>query len=127
MAEGAVDVTIDAAPDAVWAKIGDFGALEEIFPGIQSFRLEGDERIIGMGGDTEIRERLLARDEATRTLTYAIVDGVPVERHEATITVEPAGSGSKVTWAYDVEPAAMAAFMGDSYKGALASLQGLFT
>jgi hypothetical protein len=32
-----------------------------------------------------------------------------------------------VTWAYDVEPAAMAAFMGESYKGALASLQGLFT
>ncbi len=61
MAEGAVDVTIDAAPDAVWAKIGDFGALEEIFPGIESFRLEGDERVIGMGGGAEIRERLLAR------------------------------------------------------------------
>ena len=60
MAEGAVDVTIDAAPDAVWAKIGDFGALEEIFPGIESFRLEGDERVIGMGGGAEIRERLLA-------------------------------------------------------------------
>ncbi len=75
MAEGAVDVTIDAAPEAVWAKIGDFGALEEIFPGIESFRLEGDERIIGMGGGTEVRERLLARDEATRTLTYSVIVG----------------------------------------------------
>jgi carbon monoxide dehydrogenase subunit G len=127
MAQGAVDVTIDAAPDAVWAKIGDFGALEEIFPGIESCRVEGDERIIGTGGGGEIRERLLARDEATRTLTYTIVEGVPVERHEATITVEPVGDGSKVTWAYDVEPAEMATAMGGSYQGALASLQGLFT
>lgn len=127
MAEGAVDVTIEAAPDAVWAKIGDFGALEEIFPGIDSFRLEGDERIIGMGGGLEIRERLLARDDATRTLTYSVIAGVPLERHEATITVEPAGDGSKVTWAYDVEPAEMAPLMGDNYKGALASLKALFT
>jgi carbon monoxide dehydrogenase subunit G len=125
MAEGAVDVTIEAAPDAVWAVIGDFGGLEKVFPGLQSFRVEGDERFVGMGG-AEIRERLVARDEATRTLTYTIVDGVPVERHEATITVEPVGDGSKVTWAYDVEPAAMAPLMGDSYKGALASLQALF-
>ncbi len=127
MAEGAVDVTIDAAPDAVWAKVGDFGALEEIFPGIQAFRLEGDERVIGMGGGMEIRERLLSRDEATRTLTYSVIAGVPLERHEATITVEPSGNGSKVTWAYEVEPAEMATLMGDSYKGALGSLQGLFT
>jgi carbon monoxide dehydrogenase subunit G len=126
MAEGAVDVTIDAPTDAVWAKIGDFGALGDFFPGIQSFRLEGDERIIGLGGGLEVRERLLARDEAARTLTYSVIAGVPLERHEATITVEPAGTGSKVTWAYDVEPAEMTALMGDSYKGALASLQGLF-
>jgi len=96
MAEGAVDVTIDAAPDAVWAKIGDFGALEEIFPGIVSFRLEGDERIIGMGGGMEIRERLLSRDDATRSLTYSVIAGVPLDRHEATITVEAVGDGSKV-------------------------------
>ena len=127
MAQGAVDVTIGASPDAVWAKIGDFGALEEIFPAIESFRLEGDERIIGMAGGTEVRERLLSRDEATRTLTYSVIAGVPLEHHEATITVEPAGEGCKVTWAYDVEPAEMAPFMGDSYKGALASLQALFT
>ena len=63
MAEGAVDVTVEAAPDEVWAKVGDFGGVADFFPGIESFRLEGDDRVIGMFG-MEIRERLLARDDA---------------------------------------------------------------
>jgi carbon monoxide dehydrogenase subunit G len=126
MAQGAVDVTVDAAPDAVWAKVGDFGGVAEFFPGIESFRLEGDDRVIGMFG-MEIRERLVSRDDATRTLSYSVVDGVPLESHTATITVEPEGGGSKVTWAYDVEPAEMAPIFGDTYKGALAALEAGFS
>jgi carbon monoxide dehydrogenase subunit G len=126
MAEGAVDVTVDAPPDAVWAKVGDFGGVGSFFPGIESFRLEGDDRIIGMFG-MEIRERLLSRDEATRTISYAVVGGVPIERHVATITVAPEGDGSKVTWAYEVEPAEMAPVFGDTYKGALAALEATFS
>ena len=62
MAAGAVDVTVAAAPDEVWAMVGDFGGVGDFFPGIDSFRLEGDDRMIGMFG-MEIRERLLARDD----------------------------------------------------------------
>jgi len=126
MAEGAVDVTVHAAPDAVWAKVGDFGGLREFFPGIESFRLEGEDRIIGMFG-MEIRERLLSRDEAARTISYSVVGGVPIERHVATITVAPEGDGSKVTWAYDVEPAEMVPVFGDTYRAALAALEATFS
>jgi carbon monoxide dehydrogenase subunit G len=126
MAQGAVDITLDAAPDAVWAKVGDFGGVGDFFPGIESFRLEGDDRIIGMFG-MEIRERLVARDDATRTLSYSVVGGAPLESHIATITVEAQGHGSKVTWAYDVEPAEMAPIFGDTYKGALAALEAGFS
>ena len=82
--------------------------------------------VIGMIG-MEIRERLLSRDEATRTLSYSVVDGVPLESHTATISVEPDGDGSKVTWAYDVEPAEMAPIFGDTYKGALAAVEASFS
>jgi carbon monoxide dehydrogenase subunit G len=126
MAEGAVDVTVAATPDAVWAKVGDFGGVGDFFPGIESFRLEGDDRVIGMFG-MEIRERLLSRDDATRTITYSVVDGVPIESHTATITVEAEGDGSKVTWAYNVEPAEMAPIFGDTYKGALAAVEAAFS
>jgi mxaD protein len=126
MADGAVAVTVNATPDAVWAKVGDFAGVGEFFPGIESFRLEGDDRIIGMFG-MEIRERLVARDEAARTSTYSVVDGVPIESHSATISVEPEGDGAKVTWAYSVTPDEMAPIFGDTYQGALAAVEGAFS
>jgi carbon monoxide dehydrogenase subunit G len=126
MAEGSVDVTVGAPPDEVWTKVGDFGGLQEYFPGIDTFRLEGEDRIIGMFG-MEIRERLVARDDAARSITYSVIGGVPVDSHRATITVEPDGEGSKITWAYAVTPDEMAPIFGDTYKGALASLQNSFS
>ncbi len=126
MAEGAVDVTVDATPDAVWTVVGDFGGIDKFFPGIESFRVEGDDRVIGMFG-MEIRERLLSRDDASRTLSYSVIEGVPLESHTATISVEPEGGGSKITWAYNVEPAEMAPIFGDTYKGALAAVEAAFT
>jgi mxaD protein len=126
MAEGAVDVTVNASPDAVWEKVGNFGGVADFFPGIDSFRLEGDERVIGMFG-MEIRERLIERDEAARSISYSVVGGVPLESHKATITVEAEGEGSKVTWAYDVTPDEMAPIFGDTYKGALAAVESAFS
>jgi mxaD protein len=124
MAAGAVDVTVAAAPDAAWKVVGDFGGVANFFPGIESFRLEGDDRIIGMFG-MEIRERLLSRDEDARVIAYSVVEGVPIDSHKATITVEPAGEGSKVTWAYEVTPDEMAPIFGDTYKAALAALENV--
>lgn len=126
MAAGSVDVTVQVAPDKVWEKVGDFGGVADFFPGIDSFRLEGDDRIIGMFG-MEIRERLLTRDDAARSLSYSVVEGVPLDSHQATITVEPAGDGSKVTWAYAVTPDEMAPIFGDTYKAALAALENAFS
>jgi len=126
VAEGAVDVSVGAPPDEVWAKLGDFGGIGEYFPGIESCRLEGDDRVIGLFG-MEIRERLMTRDDQKRTLTYSVVAGVPVESHSATITVEPEGDGSKVTWSYAVTPDEMAPVFGDSYQAALTSVENLFS
>ena len=125
MAAGAVDVKIEAAPHVVWEKVGNFGQLEEFFPGIESFRLEGDDRIIGMFG-MEIRERLLGKDDAARVITYSVVDGVPIDSHTATISVEEEDGGSRVIWAYEVTPDEMAPIFGDTYKAALASLENAF-
>jgi mxaD protein len=126
MAAGAVDVTIAATPDEVWKKVGDFAGVGVLFPGLESFRMEGDERVIGMFG-MEIREKLLARDEESRVLTYGVVGGVPIDSHTAIISVEPDGDGTRVIWAYDVTPDEMAPIFGDTYKGALAVLAGTFS
>jgi carbon monoxide dehydrogenase subunit G len=125
MAEGSVNVSVGASADEVWKTVGDFGAVGEFFPGIESFRLEGDDRVIGMFG-MEIRERLLSRDDEARTLTYSVVAGVPIDSHRATISVEPDGAGCKVTWSYAVVPDEMAPIFGDTYQGALNQLESNF-
>ena len=125
MATGAVDTTVAAPPDEVWKKVGNFGAAGELFPAMESFRLEGDDRILGIFG-MEIRERLLGRDDESRVITYSVVDGVPIESHTATISVQPDGDGSRVIWAYDVTPDEMAPIFGDTYKSALTTLASSF-
>jgi len=101
MGKGQTDITIARKPDEVWALVGDFGGLDKWLPGVESCRLEGDDRHLAMMG-MEITERLVHKDDDARSITYSIVAGVPgVEKHEATLTVGPDGDGSKVTW--DVE------------------------
>jgi carbon monoxide dehydrogenase subunit G len=118
MAEGAAEKKVAASPDTVWAAVGKFDGVAEFFPGIDSFSTEGDDRLIGMFG-MQIRERLLSRDDATRTLEYTIVDGVPLESHKARITVVPDGDGSLVTWWYECDPDELGPVFEQTYAGAL--------
>jgi mxaD protein len=122
MATGQASIDIDRPADAVWAVVGDFGGIGTWMPGIDACRLEGDRRVLDTMGMT-ITEELVAKDDAARALTYAIVDGAPVERHRAVITVSPDGNGSHVTWDVDAEPDAMAEVMTTIYQSSLDALK----
>lgn len=122
MAERTAQIDIDGTPEAVWALVGDFGGIAEWMPGMESCRVEGENRILDTMGMT-ITEKLLSRDDATKAITYAIVDGVPVESHQATITVTAAGAGSHVTWEVDAAPDEMADLMEGVYQGSLEALK----
>jgi len=122
MGQRTAEIDIDGSPEAVWAVAGDFGGIAGWMPGMESCRVEGDNRILDTMGMT-ITEKLLAKDDSARAITYAIVDGVPVDSHEATITVTPAGDGSHVTWVVDSTPEEMADLMVAVYQQALESLK----
>ena len=122
MATGQASIDIDRPADAVWAVVGDFGGIGGWMPGIDACRVEGDRRILDTMGMT-ITEALVKKDDAARALTYTIVDGAPVERHQAVITVTPRGDGSHVTWDVDAEPDAMAEVMTTVYQGSLDALK----
>ena len=122
MASGSVECELTASADAAWDAVGDFAGVDKIFPDLESLEIEGDDRIFGMFG-MKIRERLIERDDAQRRLVYSIVDGVPIDSHSGTITVEAVGEGSKVTWAYEVTPDEMADILGGTYGGALEQLK----
>src|SRR5438552_2126305 len=81
------EIDIDRPADDVWKVVRDFGGLAAWMPGIDSCRVEGDDRILEMMG-MELTERLLRLDDDARTLAYGITNSpMPIEHHEATIRV----------------------------------------
>jgi carbon monoxide dehydrogenase subunit G len=122
MGTGKAEIDVNRSPDNVWAVVGDFGGIGDWMPGIDSCRVEGDNRIIETMG-MAITERLVSRDEAGRRLTYSIAAGAPVESHEAVIAVAPSGTGSHVTWVVEAMPDEMADLMAAVYQQALEALK----
>jgi mxaD protein len=122
MGQRTAEIDIAGTPDAVWALAGDFGGIAAWMPGMESCRLEGDNRILETMGMT-ITEKLVSKDDATRAITYSIVDGVPIESHEATVTVSASGDGSHVTWVVDASPDEMADLMQSVYQQSLEALK----
>lgn len=122
MGTGQAAIDVNGSPDDVWALVGDFGGIGGWMPGIDSCRLEGDTRILETMGMT-ISERLVSKDDPGRSLTYSIVEGAPVESHQAVITVAPGETGSHVTWVVDATPDAMADVMTTVYQQALEALK----
>ena len=125
MARARAEIDLANPADEVWALVGDFEGIAGWMPGIESCRVDGDDRILALMG-MEVTERLESRDDAARTLVYRIVGGVPVENHRAVITVSPAGSGSTVTWDVEVEPDDMAGLMQGMYQQALGAVKEKF-
>src|SRR4051794_4216213 len=122
MATATAELTMSAAPEKVWAIVRDYQGLDAWMPGIEESVADGDDRVLSMMGMT-IRERLVKLDESGRALTYSIVDGAPVESHEATITVHDADGGSRVTWDVTATPDEMAGMMQGIYQQSLEALK----
>jgi mxaD protein len=122
MATGQAAIDIKGSPDEVWVVVGDFGGIGGWMPGMDSCKVVGEDRILETMGMT-ITERLVSKDDGGRALTYAIVDGAPVESHQAVITVSPAGDASRVTWDVEAKPDEMAALVATIYQQALEALK----
>ena len=116
------EIDVDRTPAEVWPLVGDFGGLGWM-PGVESITVDGDVRTVAMSG-MEIQEKLIALDEDELTITYSIIGGpVPIDSHEATISVTPAGDGSHVSWSVTSAPDGTAAFFKAVYEGALQALK----
>jgi len=122
MGQGQAAIDIARPADEVWAVAGDFGGIGGWMPGLDSCRVEGDDRILGMLG-MEITEHLVRRADTARSLPYAITAGVPIEHHEATVTVTGEGGGSRVTWDVEALPDEMVDLMVGLYQQALEALK----
>lgn len=99
-------VTLKAAPDAVWAKVKDFGALHTWHPAVESTAVAdgnkpGSVRTLKLKGGGEVVETLESFSDAEKSFKYRAKDGgaLPVSNYTATLTVKPGdGGGSSVEW-----------------------------
>jgi hypothetical protein len=90
---------------------------------MDSCEVDGDVRTLSTMG-MEIKEQLRELDDGGRRISYGIVHGpVPVEHHHATVSVEPAGSASHVTWAVEVRPDEMLGAFVPIYQQSLEALK----
>jgi carbon monoxide dehydrogenase subunit G len=123
MAECKAEISIDKSPDDVWKLVRQFGDLADYMPGIDKCVLDGDVRTLETMG-ISIKEQLRSADDATRTLTYSIIESpMNLESHEATIAITPEGSGSHVTWTCEVRPDSAAPILQGAYDGGVAGIK----
>jgi hypothetical protein len=100
-------VEINAAPDAVWNLIKDFGDAKWM-PAVASSQSDkgsekGAVRELTLKKGGVVKEELKDLDAATRTLKYRIHEEpdcavFPVNNYSATLAVTASGAGSKVEW-----------------------------
>tara|TARA_R110002050_G_scaffold269917_2_gene412704 strand:- start:248098 stop:248589 length:492 start_codon:yes stop_codon:yes gene_type:complete len=98
------EITVNASPDTTWKMIGDFNHLDVWHPAIVSSVLThgktNDSRLLTLGNGATLTEKQVARDEAARSYSYAIMASpLPVADYVGTISVSAAADGkSTVTW-----------------------------
>lgn len=99
-------VVVKAPAEAVWALMGGFQVLDRWHPAVLTTTLlgtgkdTGDIRVLALGNDVHIVEKLELYDEEAMFLQYAILESpLPVGNYHATITVKSIGNNeAEVIW-----------------------------
>lgn len=101
------EISIAAAPDAVWEVIRDFATgPRNMAPGfVVGSRADTDVRIVTFADGTVVHERFLGLDEDERRIRYSVFAGSVEPDHDvAEMQVVPEGSGCRFVWTHDVRP-----------------------
>ncbi|MEI9983152.1 MAG: SRPBCC family protein [Aliidongia sp.] len=109
-----VSTVLDAPIDRVWQKIRDFNGLTGWVPAIAASEIDGGEasdrigivRTLTLGDGGKIKERLLALDDFTHSVSYSFVESpLPVTGYVSHIRLKPLTmkSGTFVEWSGEYE------------------------
>ena len=105
------EMTIDRAPATVWKMVGDFNALDVWHPAVARSTATGNApgatRLLTLGDGATISEKLLARDPAKYSYSYAILKSpLPVKNYKSTLQLSPTPDGKTLMrWSSTFEAA----------------------
>ena len=108
------EITIDAAPDAVWAAVRDVGAVHErLVPGlVTATTLDGDVRTVTFVNGMVVRERIVTIDDEARRLVYAASGGRTTHHNSSLQIVLEGPRRTRLVWITDLLPAEAAGPVG---------------
>jgi uncharacterized protein YndB with AHSA1/START domain len=117
-------ITINRPPDDVWRVVADFGGISTWLPAIAASSFDGGVRELTLDGGGTIREEIVEQDDTALRYAYRIVESpLPIEHHQASMSVEPAGAGSRVTWITEIRPDELAGAMDPMFEEGIKTLK----
>jgi len=119
------EITIEAAPEAVWDALRDVGAIHRrLAPGfVTDVRLEDGARVVTFGNGMTARELIVDVDDQARRLVWSVVGG-PMTHHNASAQVFGDETGrSRFVWIADLLPHQLAPSIAQMIDQGLAAIK----
>lgn len=116
---------VNVPADQVWAVLSDVHALPTRLAAgfVTVSRRDGDDRLLTFANGIEVRERILAVDEAQMRVVYSVIgEQMNFHRASATVTTRPNGQ-TQFTWTAQVSPAELAPGMDDMMEVGAAAIK----
>ena len=127
MASIVKETVIEAAPEACWSALRDFGQLDKMARGFitESKLVEPREREITFFTGTVVREYLVGIDEERRRLAYTVTSGPLGSTHyNASAQIFPEGdSRCRFTWIVDILPDSLSEIAGGLMDRGLSAIK----
>ena len=99
-----IEKQIKCSADLLWKLFADVTRSDWV-PFANEIVLENDVRTFKMDGVGEIKEQIIEKDQANKSLTYSVIKSpAPLNHHLAKVTVLEDNNFSKLVWTSEVEP-----------------------
>ena len=104
------ELLIDASPDAVWERMSDVGALNQLIDFVGDVTLDSDRRYCDLGGEGELDELIGSVDPDRKRFVYSIRKSpFGFEHHSASWQAfADDDGGTRLVWVTDFKPDAAA-------------------
>ena len=128
MVHVSAEVIISCSPDDAWKLVGDVANIADWVPQIEHSELYGDHRTVRFVDGAVLQERILNRDDETRSYHYEVLDspfGFTSLTGSTEVHADPAGC--KVIWSADITPDELGPQIQPMYAAALDALRERLT
>jgi carbon monoxide dehydrogenase subunit G len=118
------EIRIQASPERVWEALRDVGALHtRLAVGfVADTRMDGGARVVTFANGMTVREEIVAIDDATRRVVWAIV-GQQFHHYNGAAQVFDDDDGTRFVWTTDLLPDELVANVDEMMAAGIASIK----